>query len=226
MTAEQSPEHNQQPSNRMNLDAVKRSYARYAPIYDGTFRWLLGQAGRRRAAELANKHDGAVLELGVGTGLTLPFYRRDHDVTGIDVSAEMLEKARKRARNMPHVRDLRVMDAEALEFDDNSFDCLVAAYVMSVVPDIDTALAEVERVTKPGGEVIFINHFREKDKNARAKVESLMSRFADTLGWHPDFDMDDMLARTNLEVIDSEDGYPPLRLFTLLRLRKPGNAQT
>ena len=206
----------------IDLEAVKRSYKRYAPVYDGTFRWLLGQPGRRRAAGLANAREGAVLEIGVGTGLTLPFYRQDHDITGIDVSAEMLDKAGKRASNMPHVRDLQVMDAEALEFGDNSFDCVVAAYVMSVVPDIDKALREVERVVKPGGEVIFINHFCEKNRNARAKVEKLMSRFADKLGWHPDFDMDDMLARTSLELIDSEDGYPPLGLFTLLRLRKPG----
>jgi phosphatidylethanolamine/phosphatidyl-N-methylethanolamine N-methyltransferase len=215
-----------QSTTSLDLDAVKRTYKRYAPIYDGTFRWLLGQSGRKRAAELANKHDGAVLELGVGTGLTLPFYKRDHNLTGIDVSEAMLDKARKRARNMDHVRDLRVMDAEALEYGENSFDCIVAAYVMSVVPDIDTALREVERVIKPGGEVILINHFQEKNDNARARVEKLMTRFAAQLGWHPDFDMDEMLGRTNLELIQSEDGYPPLGLFTLLRLRMPESAQT
>ena len=219
MTAQS--QHNKHISVTMDLDAVKRSYKRYAPIYDGTFRWLLGQAGRRRAAELASARQGPVLELGVGTGLTLPFYRRDHDVTGIDVSPEMLDKAGKRAQTMPHVRALKLMDAEALAFEDNSFDTIVAAYVMSVVPDLDKVLREIERVTKPGGEVIFINHFYHKQGGARAKAENVMSRFADKLGWHPDFDMDAMLARTNLDLIDSEDGYPPLGLFTLLRLRKP-----
>lgn len=215
-----------QPANdisvKMNTSAVKRSYKRYAPVYDWTFKWLLGQQGRRRAAQIASAREGRVLEIGVGTGLTLPFYRRDHDVSGIDISEEMLERARARVEedNLTHVRELEVMDIEQLAYPDSSFDTIVAAYVMSVVPDVDKALAEIERVTKPGGEVIFINHFMHKDKSPRARLERTMSRFSNQLGWHPDFDMDDMLARTNLELVDSEPGLPPMGLFTLLRLRK------
>lgn len=213
----------QQQSRRMDTTAVKRSYKRYAPVYDRTFRWLLGQQGRRRAAEMANQREGRVLELGVGTGLTLPFYRPDHDVSGVDISPEMLEKAQQRVEEdgSTFIRELRVMDIEALDYPDNTFDTIVAAYVMSVVPDIAQALKEVERVTRPGGHVIFVNHFRHKEKGARAAIERGMSRFAAQLGWHPDFDMDEMLAQTNLEYLDREDNLPPLGLFTLLRLQKP-----
>ncbi len=206
----------------MDITAVKRSYKRYAPVYDTTFRWLLGQQGRRRAAEIANQRPGRVLELGVGTGLTFPFYRDDHDVSGVDISPEMLKKAEQRvsSRNLKFVRELRVMDIEALDYPDETFDTIVAAYVMSVVPDIAKALKEIERVTRPGGQVIFVNHFRDTDNGARAKVEQTMSRFAAQLGWHPDFDLDHMLAHTNLEMTGREDNLPPLGLFTLLRLKK------
>jgi phosphatidylethanolamine/phosphatidyl-N-methylethanolamine N-methyltransferase len=206
----------------MDLNAVKRSYRRYAPVYDSTFRWLLGQKGRRLAADVANERTGRVLEIGVGTGLTLPFYRRDHDVTGIDISPEMLERARERVEkhNLSHVTDLQVQDINALTFPDQSFDIIVAAYVMSVVPDIDQALREVERVTKPGGTVVFVNHFKSK-KGARAAVERGMSRYAAQLGWHPDFDFDEMIGRTSLILEDRRDNLPPLGLFTLVKLRKP-----
>ncbi|WP_366654926.1 methyltransferase domain-containing protein [Fodinicurvata sp. EGI_FJ10296] len=207
----------------MDLNAVKRSYRRYAPVYDSTFRWLLGQKGRRLAADIANERTGRVLEVGVGTGLTLPFYRRDHDVTGIDISPEMLEKARERADRdgLTHVRDLQVQDINALTFPDESFDIIIAAYVMSVVPDVHQALREIERVTRPGGTIVFVNHFKSK-VGARAAIERGMSRFASQLGWHPDFDFDDMMKSTSLELEDRQDGLPPLGLFSLVKLRKPG----
>ncbi len=206
----------------MDLNAVKRSYRRYAPVYDSTFRWLLGQKGRRLAAEIANEGTGRVLEIGVGTGLTLPFYRRDLDVTGIDISPEMLDRARERAdrEGLTHVKDLQVQDINALTFPDESFDTIIAAYVMSVVPDIDQAMREVERVTKPGGTIVFVNHFKSK-VGARAAIENRMAKFAAQLGWHPDFDFDEMMKSTSLELEERRDGLPPLGLFSLVKLRKP-----
>ncbi len=174
----------------MQLEAVKSAYRRYAGVYDALFGPVL-QAGRTAVIEsLALRSGERVLEVGVGTGLSLPLYPADVRVTGIDVSGEMLAKARERVarRGLKNVEALLEMDAQAMSFPDASFDKVVAMYVISVVAHPERLLAELRRVCRPGGEVLIVNHVRS-DNRAIAAVEKALARFSDQLGFHPDFEL-------------------------------------
>jgi phosphatidylethanolamine/phosphatidyl-N-methylethanolamine N-methyltransferase len=135
-----------------------------------------------------------VLEVGVGTGLSLDLYPPDVRVTGIDVSREMLEKARRRVakRKLTHVEALLEMDAEAMTFAAQSFDKVVAMYVLPVVPNPGRLLAELHRVCKPTGEIYLVNHVRS-DNPVIGAVEKGLARFSDKLGFHPDFELRELL---------------------------------
>ncbi|HZQ73906.1 MAG TPA: methyltransferase domain-containing protein [Burkholderiales bacterium] len=174
----------------MQLEAVKSAYRRYAGVYDALFGPVL-QAGRTAVIEsLALRSGERVLEVGVGTGLSLPLYPADVRVTGIDVSGEMLAKARERVarRGLKNVEALLEMDAQAMSFPEASFDKVVAMYVISVVAHPERLLAELRRVCRPGGEVLIVNHVRS-DNRAIAAVEKALARFSDQLGFHPDFEL-------------------------------------
>jgi phosphatidylethanolamine/phosphatidyl-N-methylethanolamine N-methyltransferase len=146
----------------MDEGAVKRAYARWAPVYDVTF-GRIAEAGRNRTVEHINQYEGRVLEVGVGTGISLPNYHRRLKITGIDLSPEMLKKARRRVvRNrLNHVEAVLEMDASDMDFPDNSFDIVVAMYVLTVVPDPIQVMRELERVCRPGGQVFVVNHFSQ-----------------------------------------------------------------
>jgi len=162
----------------MDIAAVARSYARWAPVYDHTFGAVSG-AGRRRAVSVLNGLGGRVLEVGVGTGLSLPHYTSDVCVTGIDASAQMLAKARARvaAEELAHVEALRLMDARAMDFDDGSFDSVTAMHILSVVPEPARVMAEMARVVRSGGTVLVVNHFAcERDKSALSWIERTAPR--------------------------------------------------
>ena len=154
----------------MQLDegAVRDAYRRWAPVYDYTF-GAVSTAGRRHAVEIINSGNGRVLEVGVGTGLSLPDYKKHLDIVGIDLAPEMLEKARERvkAEKLTNISGLHEMDASNLRFPDNSFDTVVAMYVITVVPDPQKVMLELARVTKPGGEVMLVNHFSQERRRAR-----------------------------------------------------------
>ena len=212
-----------QAQKSLDLTSVRRAYKRWAPIYDSTF-GIVASHGRRRAVELINGRRGSVLEVGVGTGLSLPNYAPYLKITGIDLSPEMLEKARERVAKggLLNVEGLHEMDAAQLEFPDNSFDTVVAMYVMTVVPDPDKVLAELERVCAPGGEVMVVNHFSQ-DHGVRGWVENRMAPFADRLGWHPVFPIDRVVGRTNLSLIERKPLWP-LGVFTLVRFKKLGSS--
>lgn len=203
----------------MELEAVERSYARWAPVYDRTF-GAVTNVGRRHAVGLLNALGGTVLEVGVGTGLALPFYRRGMTVTGIDASEQMLAKARAKARSekLTTVAGLMLMDARALEFPDESFDHVAAMHIMSVVPEPERVMAEIARVLRPGGSVVIVNHFA-RDKGMLAALERLAAPLENLLGWHSDFRMEQVLGDARLHV-ESEQPLPPLGMMTLLRLRK------
>lgn len=206
----------------MDIQAVRRSYARWAPIYDLTFGRITG-AGRKRAVSVLNGLGGRVLEVGVGTGLALPGYRPGVEVTGIDASAEMLEKARDKVAELglTHVKDLRVMDARHLEFPDASFDHIAAMHIMSVVPEPERVMAEMARVLRPGGTVLIVNHFaREPHENGWLPwFERKLAPLANLLGWHSDFERARVLSTPGLRLVE-ETHLPPLGMMTLLRLRK------
>lgn len=205
----------------MDLDAVTRSYARWAPIYDRTF-GAITQGGRRRAVAHINARNGSVLEVGVGTGLSLQQYGPHLKVTGIDFSDEMLEKAhgRVQGKGLDHVAELRQMDARHLDFPDASFDTVAAMHVLSVVPEPERVMAEIVRVLKPGGQVVITNHFTRED-GVLGAIERLTAPFADTLGWHSDFRVETVLQQPALRIV-AQDDLPPLGMMTFLVLEKTG----
>ena len=178
----------------MQIEAVKAAYRRYAGFYDALFGPVL-QPGRKAVLDALRLRPGdRVLEVGVGTGLSLPLYPADVKVTGIDVSREMLDKARSRVakRKLANVEALIEMDAEAMSFADASFDKVVAMYVVSVVERPARLLEELHRVCRPDGEIFLVNHVRS-DNPVLGAVEKSLARFSDKLGFHPDFQLRDML---------------------------------
>lgn len=203
----------------MDIAAVKSAYRRYAKVYDLMFGAVFA-LGRRAALEKINASGGRrVLEVGVGTGLSLPKHRRDNRIVGIDASQEMLDVARRRVeeQKLGHVEALIEMDAENLEFPDASFDVVVAMFVMSVVPDAARCLAEMQRVCKPGGEIYMINHFAQEG-GLRGRVERWMAPFARTLGWKPDFALSSLLDGATIDVVSIRNIHP-LGLFSLVDCR-------
>ena len=179
----------------MRIEAVKAAYRRYAGVYDAVFGPVL-QPGRRAVVEaLGCKPGERVLEVGVGTGLSLPLYPAGVKVTGIDVSSEMLERARARVarRGLGDVEALLEMDAERMDFPDASFDKVVAMYVASVVENPQRLLEELHRVCRPDGEIFLVNHVRS-DNPIIGAVEKGLARFSDMLGFHPDFELRELLS--------------------------------
>ena len=174
----------------MDAASVRHAYRRWAPVYDFTF-GLVAEAGRKHAVRIINRRKGRVLEVGVGTGLSLPCYGEHLTITGIDLSPEMLAKAQDKVerKRLGHVVALHEMDAGALAFPDESFDTVVAMYVMTVVPEPDRVMRELERVCAPGGEVILVNHFSQ-DEGFRGWFERRLAPFAELIGWRPVFDLD------------------------------------
>lgn len=209
----------------MDLDAVTRTYRRWAPVYDRTF-GIVTRMGRQRAVAEVNRGQGRVLEVGVGTGLSLPGYAPHLEVTGIDYSDDMLAIARERVarEGLTQVRDLRQMDARSLDFPDAHFDWVVAMYLVSVVPDPETVIAEISRVCKPGGQVIIVNHFA-RETGPLAWIERRLAPLANRLGWHADFEQSRILGEASLQVAE-ERRLSPAGLFTFLRLQKRAEAET
>jgi phosphatidylethanolamine/phosphatidyl-N-methylethanolamine N-methyltransferase len=184
----------------MDLSKVKKAYHRYAPVYDIVFGKVFAEGRRLASEKLSTEANGPVLEIGVGTGLSLPFYAGHVDVTGIDISPEMLKKARQRAdrHELKNVRDLLEMDAQNLAFPDNSFAGVAAMYVASVIPDPAKMMDEAFRVCKPGGTILVVNHFSSDNVRLRA-MERFFAPLSDRLGFHPDFSLDYFLDQIGCE---------------------------
>jgi phosphatidylethanolamine/phosphatidyl-N-methylethanolamine N-methyltransferase len=209
---------------RASLDAasVRNAYRRWAGVYDLVFGGV-SAFGRRSAVAAVNRLSQTagrrVLEVGVGTGLALPHYRPELEVVGIDLSREMLLKAQERVRDerLVAVHGLLEMDAEATAFADDSFDIAVAMFTASVVPDARKLFAEMSRVVRPGGHLLFVNHFAADD-GLRWWVERSTAPLARVLGWHPDFRLSDLLDRDAAK-IERVETCRPLSLFTLVEVR-------
>ncbi|MCB1528333.1 MAG: class I SAM-dependent methyltransferase [Hyphomicrobiaceae bacterium] len=199
---------------------VRDAYRRWAPVYDHTFGMVAAQ-GRRHVVEVINgMNPGRVLEVGVGTGLSLPDYNAHHEIVGVDLSPEMLEKARERVieERLDHVTGLYEMDAGELDFDNASFDIVVAMFVMTVVPDPEKVMRELSRVTRPGGQVILVNHFSQVE-GFRGWVERRMAPFADKIGWRSVFDVDRVMVCDELSLAERLS-VRPFGLFTMMRFEK------
>ena len=179
-------------------DFVENVYDKLAKVYDLFFGPTL-HPGRLQAIERMNIQPGErVLEVGVGTGINLSLYPREADVTGIDFSSSMLEKARERAAR-PDAAPVRLlqMDAAAMRFADDSFDIVYAPYLISVVPDPVKVAQEMRRVCRPGGRIIFLNHFLSPNA-ILSRVERLISPATIHIGFKSDLDLPAFLAQADL----------------------------
>lgn len=208
--------------HQMDESAVREAYRRWAPIYDYTF-GKVSTAGRRHAVELVNSTKGRLLEVGVGTGLSLPEYEPHLEITGIDLAPEMLAKARERvdAERLTNIVGLHEMDASDLQFPDGTFDTVVAMYVITVVPDPTKVMKELARVVKPGGQVVLVNHFSQEE-GVRGWVERQMAPFADIVGWHSVFDVSRVMVCDDLKLVERRS-LRPWGIFTMMRFEKDAN---
>jgi phosphatidylethanolamine/phosphatidyl-N-methylethanolamine N-methyltransferase len=183
---------------------VENVYDKLAKVYDLFYGPTL-HPGRLKAIERMNIQPGErVLEVGVGTGINLPLYPREAAVTGIDFSSSMLEKARERAAR-PDAAPVRLvqMDAADLKFSDNAFDIVYAPYLISVVPDPVKVAQEMSRVCRPGGRIIFLNHFLSPNPFL-SRVERLISPATVHIGFKSDLDLPAFLAQTDLKPVSIE----------------------
>lgn len=206
------------PHTALDAEAVRAAYRRWAGVYDAVFGGV-SAIGRRRAVAAVNALPGTrVLEVGVGTGLALPHYRAEKRITGIDLSAEMLALAHRRVaeQRLRHVEGLHELDAEATGFADEAFDVAVAMFVASVVPHPQRLLAEMRRVVRPGGHLLFVNHFAA-ERGPRWWAERALAPLSRKLGWHPDFAHAALLRPEEMGRAAFEP-VPPFGLFTLVRL--------
>jgi phosphatidylethanolamine/phosphatidyl-N-methylethanolamine N-methyltransferase len=186
----------------MQLDTVKKAYRRYAGVYDALFGAVL-QPGRKAVIQALGCLPGdRVLEVGVGTGLSLPLYPAHTSVTGIDVSSEMLDKARERVARLEltNVVALEEMNAEAMSFADASFDKVVAMYVVSVVGRPDRLLAELRRVCRPGGEIFIVNHVRSEHP-LLGGIEKALAPLSGLIGFRPDFELKELTGTHRLDQV-------------------------
>lgn len=187
----------------MDVRAIERSYRRYARIYDFCFGAVF-QPGRRAIIDRMDCAPGErILEVGVGTGLSLPLYPDHVRVTGIDISSDMLDQAqaRKERGGLGHVAHLALMDAENMEFEDDSFDKVVAMHVASVVAYPERMVDEMRRVCKANGQIIFVNHFHSRNP-LLGGIESLLAPLSRQLGFRPDFSLERFLDETGLDALD------------------------
>jgi len=206
---------------RLDADAVRTAYRRQASSYDVAFGAISAWA-RRRAVAAVNALPGeCVLEVGVGTGLALPHYSPDRRITGIDLSADMLARARRRVASLglEHVEALLELDAEATGLPAARFDIAVAMFVASVVPHPRLLLAELRRLVRPGGHILFVNHFAAP-RGLRLAVERGLAPLSHALGWHPDFAVSDLLDAEARAAATFAD-LPPMGFFTLVQLPRP-----
>lgn len=184
----------------MTVAYVEKVYNSYAQVYDLIFGRVFHN-GRTMAPKLLRLFPGArLLEVGVGTGLSLPLLPRNIEITGIDLSQKMLDQAQKRIAKLGyrHVRLLK-MDATTLDFPDESFDRVLAAYFISTVPDPVTVVRELMRVTKPGGYLLFLNHFHSETPVKRY-VEKIISPMCYRIGFKTDLDLHRLMEKAGLEI--------------------------
>ncbi len=207
----------------LDQGTIEKAYARWAPVYDIVFGPVF-ERGRHAAIAAAERIGGRILEVGVGTGISLPHYRRDVRLTGIDISVPMLRKAQERvaAHRLVNVEALAVMDAGNLGLADASFDVVVAQYVITAVPHPEATLDEFARVLKPGGEIVLINHIGAETGLRRA-FEQGFAPVARQLGWRPEFPwrrLTRWLDRARGMRLIERRPMPPLGHFSLIRFGK------
>ncbi len=216
----------------IDKSSVERAYARWAPVYDLVFGAVF-DAGRRAAILAAEQACGAaggrILEVGVGTGISLPDYARKNRLVGVDLSEPMLRKAHERVaeHKLANVEVLAVMDAERMALPDWSFDVVVAQFVITAVPNPETTLDEFVRVTRPGGEIVLVNHIGA-EAGPRRVFELCFAPVARRLGWRPEFRFGRLASwakrHGGVRLVEHRP-MPPLGHFSLIRFERLATRQ-
>ena len=215
-------------AGELDKATIAKAYGRWAPVYDLVFGAVFDQ-GRRAAIAAAERIGGRILEVGVGTGISLPDYSRKCRIFGVDISEGMLRKAEERVSELGlnHVEGLAVMDAENLLFPDASFDVIVAQYVITTVPNPEAALNEFARVLKPGGEIILVSRIGA-EAGLRRALEHWFAPAARRLGWRTEFAWARYVswaqATPQIRLIERR-AMPPLGHFSLIRFGKDAVAE-
>jgi len=202
---------------------MRKAYARWAPIYDLVYDKLTEPAARA-AVNAAVDCGPRVLEAGVGTGLSLGYYPAHAEVYGVDLSEDMLRRAQDKVekRGLTHVKSLQVMDVTRLGFPDETFDAVTAQFIITLVPEPETALSEFARVLKPGGEIVLANHFGQPSGPVAA-LEEMAAPLAKAIGWSSSFKAERVAAWARstgrMEVVELRPLFP-VGFFKLMRIRK------
>ena len=188
--------------SRVNPSYMEKLYSFYCPFYDWVFGKLLGPGRRKAFNYVSRRPDQKVLEIGVGPGSTLEFYPPRTDFVGIDISSTMIEEAKKKAANLNSGSrfHLEVMDATNLEFPDNHFDVVMAAFVITTVQDPHRVCREILRVVKPGGQIIAVNHTRSQNGSLWGRVEDVMAPVFVHLGFTTDLDVIKVMNEVGISV--------------------------
>jgi phosphatidylethanolamine/phosphatidyl-N-methylethanolamine N-methyltransferase len=211
----------------LDKDTIAKAYARWAPVYDLVFGAVF-ERGRHAAIAAAERIGGRILEVGVGTGISLPDYSRGNRVCGVDISEPMLRKAQQRVDELglTNVEGLWVMDAEHLSFPDASFDVVVAQYVVTTVPNPEATLDEFARVLKPGGEIVLVSRVGA-EAGLRRALERWFAPAARKLGWRTEFAWEryaHWAAHCHGMRLIERRAMPPFGHFSLIRFAKTGTA--
>lgn len=201
------------PAPAPSEQGVMRTYDRLAPLYDRVFGRVLEPGRQAMTAAASALQPASLLEVGVGTGLTLASYPPRTRLVGIDLSADMLQRARKRAAAMPE-RDISLlaMNAERMEFADNSFDCVTVPYVLSVTPHPARLVHEIRRVCKRNGSILVLNHF--SGSRFWWLMERAVRSAADRVGFRSDFGFDEHILAHDWQVVSVRS----VNLFGLSKL--------
>jgi len=215
-------------SIELDKQTVTKAYDRWAPVYDLVFGAVF-ERGRDAAIAAAERVGGRILEVGVGTGIALPHYSKNSRLCGIDISEQMLRKAQERVTELGlnNVEGLWVMDAEHLTFPDNSFDVVVAQYVVTTAPNPEATLDEFARVLKPGGEIILVSRVGA-EAGLRRALEHWFAPAARKLGWRTEFSFERYAkwaaGAHDIRLVERR-AMPPLGHFSLIRFAKEGGAE-
>jgi phosphatidylethanolamine/phosphatidyl-N-methylethanolamine N-methyltransferase len=207
----------------LERDQVAEAYGRWAPVYDVVFGPVFSR-GRLAAVDAAERVGGRILEVGVGTGLSLRHYGKNNLIDAIDISEPMLDKARERVKRygLDNVGTIAAMDAEQLTFPDASFDVVVAQYVVTAVPHPEKALDEFVRVVRPGGEIILTSRIGA-ETGFRGTMEKWLMPVTSRLGWRTEFPWaryEQWADRTPSVRLLERRALPPLGHFWLIRFAK------
>lgn len=209
------------PNNvQMDLASLEKTYDRYSSFYDLVFGAFFSPGRKRVIDNLHFGDDASVLEVGVGTGASLNLYPRQAKITGVDISEDMLRLSEKRAEKSCRQVDLYSMNAESLDFPDNSFSHVVAMYVVSVSPDPAAIVEEMVRVCRPGGEVVILNHFSD-DRSLVGKFEKALAPLSSKLGFKPYFPLNQFSADCNAVSFEDPVKTNLLGYWSILKGYKP-----